>query len=57
MAFLSRLTVMEAGTICPMEILSLMSVARGELDLRSARRRSPAERWVQFGWLVVRSSH
>lgn len=57
MAFLSRLTVMEAGTICPREILSLMIVARGELDLRSARRRSPAERCVQFGWLVVRSSH
>lgn len=35
----------------------MIRVARGELDFRSARRRSPADRCVQFGWLDVRSEH
>jgi len=49
--------VIVAGTIWPLDILSLIRVARGELDFRSARRRSPAERCVQFGWFAVKSEH
>lgn len=33
------------GTISPADILALMSSARSDPDFRSARRRSPADRW------------
>jgi len=38
--------VMDEGTICPADILELMSSARSEPDFRSSRSKSPADRCV-----------
>mmetsp|Transcript_584 Transcript_584/g.1222 ORF Transcript_584/g.1222 Transcript_584/m.1222 type:complete len:210 (-) Transcript_584:154-783(-) len=44
MAFWRRRTVISLGTICPAEILALMTSASSEPLARSARSRSPADR-------------
>mmetsp|Transcript_40363 Transcript_40363/g.121623 ORF Transcript_40363/g.121623 Transcript_40363/m.121623 type:complete len:223 (+) Transcript_40363:295-963(+) len=51
-----RSTVISAGTICPAAILELMRSASSDPELRSARSRSPAERWAKSR-REERSSH